>query len=80
MVAAWTGIRVFGARALRRAITSRIEHQLSEHLLRGEIAAGDTVVVDINLGGGFTLRAQPRRQETARQIPDLHRARWLKPA
>ena len=57
--------RVFGARPLRRVITRRIEDQLSEHLLRGKIAAGDTVVVDINLGGGFTLHAQPRRKEVA---------------
>ena len=57
--------RIFGARPLRRVITSRIEDQLSEHLLRGEIARGDTVVVDINPGGGFTLHAKPRRQETA---------------
>jgi ATP-dependent Clp protease ATP-binding subunit ClpC len=57
--------RVFGARPLRRVITSRIEDQLSEHLLRGKIARGDTVVVDINPGGGFTLHAKPRRKETA---------------
>ena len=57
--------RVFGARPLRRLITSRIEDQLSEHLLRGKIARGDTVVVDINLGGGFTPHAKPRRKETA---------------
>ena len=53
--------RIFGARPLRRVITSRIEDQLSEHLLRGKIARGDTVVVDINPGGGFTLHAKPRQ-------------------
>jgi hypothetical protein len=46
-------------------ITSRIEGQLSEHLLRGKIVRGNTVVVDINPGGGFTLHAKPRRKETA---------------
>ena len=46
-------------------ITSRIEDQLSERLLRGKIARGDTLVVDINPGGGFTLHAKPRRTETA---------------
>ena len=51
--------------SLRRVITSRIEDQLSEHLLWGEIARGDTVVVDINPGGRFTLHAKPRRKETA---------------
>jgi len=46
-------------------IASRIEDQLSELLLRGKIARGDTVVVDINPGGGFTLHANPRRGGTA---------------
>ncbi|HEX3507852.1 MAG TPA: AAA family ATPase, partial [Candidatus Dormibacteraeota bacterium] len=39
--------RVYGARPLRRVITSRIEDQLSEHLLRGKIARGDTVQIDV---------------------------------
>ncbi|HEY5033704.1 MAG TPA: AAA family ATPase, partial [Candidatus Dormibacteraeota bacterium] len=40
--------RVYGARPLRRVITSRIEDQLSEHLLRGKIARGDTVQIDVD--------------------------------
>src|SRR5439155_990824 len=39
--------RTYGARPLRRVITSRIEDQLSEHLLRGKIARGDVVQIDV---------------------------------
>ncbi|HYR48662.1 MAG TPA: ATP-dependent Clp protease ATP-binding subunit, partial [Candidatus Eisenbacteria bacterium] len=39
--------RIYGARPLRRVITSRIEDNLSEHLLRGKIARGDTVQIDV---------------------------------
>ena len=56
--------RMYGARQLRRVITSRIEDQLSEHLLRGKIARGDTVVVDVSPGGGFTFHANPHQKET----------------
>ncbi len=57
--------RIYGARPLRRVITSRIEDQLSEELLRGRISRGDTVVVDGSPEGGFTFHAGPRREETA---------------
>ena len=57
--------RMYGARPLRRVITSRIEDQLSEELLRGRISRGDTVVVDGSPGDGFTFHAEPRRKETA---------------
>jgi ATP-dependent Clp protease ATP-binding subunit ClpA len=46
-------------------ITIRIEDQLSEHLLRGKIARGDTVVVDINREGGFTFHEKACRKDTA---------------
>ena len=59
--------RIYGARPLRRVITSRIEDQLSEELLRGRITRGDTVVVDVSPGGGFTFHVEPRRKETASQ-------------
>jgi len=59
--------RVFGARPLRRVITSRTEDQLSEHLLRGKIAAGDTVVVDINPGAvSRSTQAAPERDRLGR--------------
>jgi ATP-dependent Clp protease ATP-binding subunit ClpC len=57
--------RMYGARPLRRVITSRIEDQLSEELLRGRISRGDTVVVDGSPEGGITFHAGPRREETA---------------
>ncbi|HEY8864057.1 MAG TPA: AAA family ATPase, partial [Candidatus Dormibacteraeota bacterium] len=57
--------RMYGARPLRRVITSRIEDQLSEELLRGRISRGDTVVVDGSPEGGITFHAEPRRKETA---------------
>ena len=37
---------IFGARPLRRAIQDMVEDPLSEALLRGDFAAGDTVLVD----------------------------------
>src|SRR5467141_4522439 len=49
--------RVYGARPLRRVITSRIEDQLSEHLLRGKIARGDTVQIDVD--GEDSLKFTP---------------------
>jgi ATP-dependent Clp protease ATP-binding subunit ClpC len=57
--------RMYGARPLRRVITTRIEDQLSEHLLRGKIARGNTVVVDVNREGGLTFHGEARRKETA---------------
>jgi ATP-dependent Clp protease ATP-binding subunit ClpC len=57
--------RIYGARPLRRVITSRIEDQLSEELLRGRISRGDMVVVDVSPGDGFTFHGEPRRKETA---------------
>lgn len=38
--------QVYGARPLRRAIQNLVEDELSESLLRGQFASGDTVVVD----------------------------------
>jgi len=56
---------MYGARPLRRVITSRIEDQLSEHLLRGKIARGDIVVVDVSPEGGLVFHGEARRHETA---------------
>ena len=36
----------FGARPLKRAIQRLIENPLAQHLLEGDFAAGDTVLVD----------------------------------
>ena len=52
--------KVYGARPLRRVITSRIEDQLSEELLRGRIVRGDTVVIDVDPESeGFTFKSKP---------------------
>jgi ATP-dependent Clp protease ATP-binding subunit ClpC len=58
--------RIYGARPLRRVITSRIEDNLSEHLLRGKIARGDTVQIDVE--GEDNLKftpVKPRHKEPA---------------
>ena len=45
---------VYGARPLRRAIQSKIEDPLAEHLLEGRFQAGDTIRIDVK-DGSFTL-------------------------
>ncbi|MBE6757341.1 MAG: ATP-dependent Clp protease ATP-binding subunit [Ruminococcaceae bacterium] len=48
---------VYGARPLRRAIQSKIEDPLAEHLLEGDFKAGDTVQVGVK-DNGFTFEKQ----------------------
>jgi ATP-dependent Clp protease ATP-binding subunit ClpC len=57
----------FGARPLRRVITTRIEDQLSEELLRGKFARGDAVQIDVNPDGDFVFNVKPgpKAQEAA---------------
>lgn len=52
----------YGARALRRAITSIIEDRLSEALLAGEYKPGDTAIVDLDDTGNpyVTNKSNPR--------------------
>ncbi len=45
----------FGARPLRRVIQKLVENPISERMLRGEFASGDTVVLDAE-GGEVVLR------------------------
>ena len=63
--------RQYGARPLRRVITSRIEDQLSEHLLRGKIARGDTVQIDVEGEDGlkFTPVKHSKPKEPAAAAP-----------
>lgn len=61
--------RQYGARPLRRVITSRIEDQLSEELLRGHIRRGDTVEIDADPEGGFTFNPRPPQREPAGSLP-----------
>jgi len=55
--------RQFGARPLRRVITSRIEDQLSEELLRGKFSRGDAVEIDVNADGGFAFNVKRRSKD-----------------
>jgi ATP-dependent Clp protease ATP-binding subunit ClpC len=55
--------RIYGARPLRRVITSRIEDQLSEHLLRGKIARGDTVQIDVEGEDGLKFTPVKHRHK-----------------
>src|SRR6202158_3683832 len=58
--------RIYCARPLRRFTTSRIEDQLSEHLLRAKIARGDTVVIDIEGEDDLKFTPEkPHRKEPA---------------
>jgi ATP-dependent Clp protease ATP-binding subunit ClpC len=55
--------KAFGARPLRRVITQRIEDQLSEELLRGRFARGDSVEIDVDPEGGFTYNVKPKPKD-----------------
>jgi ATP-dependent Clp protease ATP-binding subunit ClpC len=46
---------VFGARPLRRVIQNELEDRLSEALLQGRFAAGDTVLIDVAEDGELVL-------------------------
>ncbi|MDO5051784.1 MAG: ATP-dependent Clp protease ATP-binding subunit [Pseudoclavibacter sp.] len=48
-----------GARPLRRAMQHEVEDQLSEKILRGELAAGDHVIADHD-GEQFVFEVRPR--------------------
>jgi ATP-dependent Clp protease ATP-binding subunit ClpC len=62
--------KIYGARPLRRVITSRIEDQLSEELLRSRIARGDTVVIDVDPDSeGFTFKARPSVKKEPADLP-----------
>jgi ATP-dependent Clp protease ATP-binding subunit ClpB len=50
---------VLGARPLKRVIQKRIQNVLALKLLRGEIKAGERVVVDVAPNGEFEFIAQP---------------------
>ena len=52
--------RQFGARPLRRVITSRIEDPLSEELLKGSFSKGDTILVDADENG---IKLIPKRKK-----------------
>ncbi len=51
---------VYGARPLRRAITSQIEHKLSEYLLSGKVKAGDRVTLSFVDGEFLFSTEEPK--------------------
>jgi len=53
---------IYGARLLKRAIMRHIQDPLAKRLIRGELAAGDTIVVD---GSGEGLRFEHQRRAAA---------------
>jgi ATP-dependent Clp protease ATP-binding subunit ClpB len=46
---------VYGARPLKRVIQQRLQNPLALSLLQGEFREGDTILVDVGPGGGFTF-------------------------
>ena len=48
----------YGARPLRRAIQKHIEDRLSEELLRGNIAKGDSLTIDVKDGELVVLKGE----------------------
>jgi ATP-dependent Clp protease ATP-binding subunit ClpC len=46
----------FGARPLRRIIQQKVEDPLSDRLLSGEFADGDSIHVEVNADGETELR------------------------
>ena len=54
----------FGARPLKRALQKRVQNLLADRILAGELAAGDTAVVDFE-GGEFRLVRQTPEPQPA---------------
>jgi len=54
----------YGARPLRRAIQKHIEDRLSEELLKGTIAKGDSVLIDERDGELVVVKNEPVAQQT----------------
>jgi ATP-dependent Clp protease ATP-binding subunit ClpC len=52
----------YGARPLRRAIVRLLEDSLAEALLGGQIANGDTVIVDVDDDGQVTVQNTEKRE------------------
>jgi ATP-dependent Clp protease ATP-binding subunit ClpC len=51
-----------GARPLRRAIMRLLEDTLAQALLSGQLAAGDTAIVDVDDDGQVTVRKAEKPQ------------------
>jgi ATP-dependent Clp protease ATP-binding subunit ClpA len=51
----------FGTRPLKRAIQRLIENPLAQHILQGEFAEGDTLLVDAQNGEIVLTKAKARK-------------------
>lgn len=60
----------FGARPLKRALQKHLESPLSVKLLKGEFAAGDTVLIDINDDNEvtFALKKRPAKKKVDKEV------------
>ena len=47
---------VYGARPLKRFLQSRVETLIARRIIAADIQPGQTLVVDVDAGGGFTVR------------------------
>lgn len=59
--------QAYGARPLRRAVTSIIEDQLSEAVLAGDYKPGDTAIIDLDASGKPYVR---NRSDNSAKLSD----------
>lgn len=63
---------IYGARPLRRAITSIIEDLLSEAVLAGDYKPGDTATIDLDASGNpFVANQSNRNIQLSDTTPSL---------
>jgi ATP-dependent Clp protease ATP-binding subunit ClpC len=63
---------IYGARPLRRAINTMLEDALSDCVLRGDIASGDSITVDVDESGSVIVLGRQgviNRQAAATLVP-----------
>ncbi|MCR6108855.1 ATP-dependent Clp protease ATP-binding subunit [Bacillus sp. A301a_S52] len=53
----------YGARPLRRALQKQVEDRLSEELLRGKLAKGQSVAIDVKDGEYVVVSKKPRKSK-----------------
>lgn len=61
----------YGARPLRRAINSMLEDALSDCVLRGDVASGDIITVDVDGSGSIIVMGKygVLSRQTANLVP-----------
>ena len=47
---------VYGARPLKRFLQSRVETLIARRIIAADVQPGQTLVVDVDAGGGFTVQ------------------------